>query len=73
MVDEFLDGVTTYTDILRMHLMTLYLFALDRFEGSSTNVKSQFLTVYASSIDGSENLRSEMQTSCRSRNTTLDL
>ena len=49
-MDELLQAAAMYHDILRMHLVTLYLQALHWLEGACAHMERYLLTVYAMSI-----------------------
>ena len=62
-----------YHDILRVHLMSLYLQTLHGFKGTSTNMKRHFLTVDAIGIQVCQDCIGKMKSCRRSCHTTLDL
>ena len=69
---DILYGLTMHSDILAMHLVTLYLFTLHRFEGACSHMKGHLIAVYMMLMNILKNGISEMQTSSRSCYTSLD-
>ena len=73
MINQFLNGIPSYTDKLSMHLVTFYSFTFHRLESSCSYMKCQFFALNTMGIKTCQDFRSEMQSCCRSRHTTLDL
>ena len=71
-VKQLCDGLTPHADKLGMHLVAFHLIALDRLERASPHVESQFLTIYAMSVESGQDLRRKVQASRRSSHTALD-
>ena len=62
---QFLQGLPTHGDILRVHLVPGYLLALHRLERAGTYVERQFLAVYMMGIEVGQHLRRKVETGCR--------
>ena len=66
------DGAAAHTDVLAVHLVSLYAFALDRLEGTCSDVKRHLLALYATLVDGMKHIVGEVKACRGSCNAALD-
>ena len=65
MIDQLFDRSPIDGDILRMHLMSFYLFAFHGLEGSCAYMKCQFFQINAFFLQCFQYTGSEVQSGCR--------
>ena len=70
---EFLDGLTSHSNVFGVHIVITNFFTFHRFEGACTYMESKFFTVNASLIKGIQNTFSEMKSCGGSCHGALDL
>ena len=72
-VEEFGDGLTTHTDVFRVHLVALHLLTLDGLERTGSHVEGQLFALDAVSIQISQHLWGEVKASRWGCHTAFDL
>ena len=72
MSQQFLKSLPTHANRFRMHLMTAYLFTLDRLKSAGTDMQRQLLTIYFAGIKVGKHPFSKVKSSCWRCHTTLD-
>ena len=64
-LNEFLKSLSMHTYIFGMHLVSLYLFGLDRLECTGTHMQGKLLSVYTRCINRRKHFRCKMKSGCR--------